>query len=465
MALGRIYRPVVDPQSCRSCCVCLRGCPAEALPDLRAEDSTLRGAAYGSRALPETRGVPGCQAACPLGQRVRDYVGELARGRWKDALFTIRSENPLPSICGYLCHHPCQSGCLREAVDAPIAIRELKLLAARYELAHAAEVRDELLARRNAPNGRRVAVVGSGPAGLTAAYDLLLAGCAVTAIEAAGGLGGMLRLAIPGFRLPRAVLDHELSMLAALGLDARTGSRIATPADLQGLRDEFDAVLLALGAARGTPLPVPGWNGGGCRDALGFLREFNGGLAPSFDGTVLVVGGGNVALDAARAALRCGAGEVRVVYRRDRADMPADPQEVSDAEKEGVKFDFRLLPREVERRGGAVAALVCQGTEPGAPDPAGRPLVALTGAETRLPAGSILAAVGQSAEHDFLPAGAVSREGTLLVDSGGRVSGCPGLFGAGDGVTGPSYVVQAMASGRAAAKSILDYLEATDVAA
>jgi NADPH-dependent glutamate synthase beta subunit-like oxidoreductase len=313
--------------------------------------------------------------------------------------------------------------------------------------------------------------VGSGPAGLTAAHDLLLAGCEVTVVEAADELGGMLRLAIPEFRLPRATLEHELATLAALGLAARTRARIGSSGDLERLRDEgFDAVLLALGAPLGAPLEIPGWQGPGCRDALSFLRDFNRGVAPSLEGTVLVLGGGNVALDAARAALRSGAAEVRVVYRRDRGDMPADPHELAEAEREGVKFSFRLLPGIVQRTesGGEVAALVCQVTEPGrsgTTDGRGRAPIALTGAEVRLEARWIFSAVGQSAEHPFLPAEAVKRDGTLLLAGDGQVPGLPGLFGAGDGVTGPSYVVQAMASGRAAAQKILSYLENRDAAA
>lgn len=462
MALGRVYRPVIDAGSCQTCCVCLKGCPAEVLPELQGEEGTLRGAAYGGMPSSAPEPLPPCQAACPVGQRVREYVGELARGRWKEAALAIRRENPLPSVCGYLCHHPCQTGCLRDRVDVSVAVRELKRAAARYEREHPEEVRSELLGRRRAPNGRRVAVVGSGPAGLTAAHDLLLAGCAVTILEAAPALGGMLRLAIPGFRLPRDVLEYEISTIEALGASVETGRRLVAPEDLARLRAEFDAVLLALGAPLGSGLGIPGWEGPGCLDALALLGAYNRGEAPALSGAVLVVGGGNVALDAARAALRSGAAEVRVVYRRDRADMPADPEELAEAENEGVRFEYRLLPGAVERGGGdAPSALVCRRTELGPGEGRGRALVALPDSQVRLPAQWIVSAVGQRAEHPFLPEGAVRADGRLLLGSDGQVPGHPGLFGAGDGVTGPSYVVQAMASGRSAAGSILAVLEGT----
>lgn len=456
MALGRIFRPVVDTDRCGSCGVCLRGCPVEVIPELREEEGTVRGAVYAAAAARDGTEAPPCQAACPLGQKVREYVGKLARGQWRDALLTVRQDNPLPSLCGYLCHHPCQAECLRSSVDGPVAIRELKRLATRYEREHVGEVRTVLLGRRSPPNGKRVAVVGSGPAGLTAAHDLALAGCEVTIVEAERELGGALRLAIPDFRLPRPVLDREISLVTGLGVRVEAGRAIAGPRDLAALQSEgHDAVLLAFGAQRGAGLDVPGWDGGGCDQALAFLKQYNAGRAPLFEGSVVVVGGGNVALDAARAALRCGAGEVWVVYRRDRGQMPVDPVEFREAEAEGVRFRFRAVPAAVERRGGEVRALRCRATELGLPDSGGRPVVVVSDEELCLRATRVIAAVGQSPEHPCLPATALRPDGRALVEAGSRVRGMPGLFAAGDGVSGPSYVVEAMASGRAAARDIL----------
>ena len=457
--LGRIVRPVIDADTCQSCQVCLRACPAELLPDLRAEADTVRGAVYRGTTLAEQQELPPCQAACPIGQRVPDYVGQLARGQWRDALYTIRQENPLPAVCGTLCNHACQTACLRGSLDAAVAIRELKRLATRYERGHADEVRGWLRERKAPSNGKRVAVVGSGPAGLTAAHDLALAGCAVTVFEGGDEAGGMLRHAIPDFRLPRDVLDHELSMLAALDIRIETGHWVQNAEELDGLLADHDAVLLALGAPRGTKLPIPGWGGADCLDALEFLRRTNRGEAPALSGSVLVVGGGNVALDAARAALRCGAGHVQVVYRREREQMPVDPFELREAEDEGITFFFRALPQAVERDGGRAAALTCQRTLLGPPDPSGRPSVVMSDETVRVPGQWVISAIGQAAEHPCVGGQAVKTDGRLRVDDSGAVPGRPGLFGAGDGITGPGYVVDAMASGRRTARGILDDME------
>ncbi len=457
--LGRIVRPVVDRAACQSCGVCLRACPAEALPDLRAEPTTVRGAVYRGAALPPPGDRPPCQAACPLGQRVREYLGQLARGEGREALFTIRQENPLPAVCGTLCNHACQAACVRGGLDAPVRIRELKLLAAAYDRDHPAEVAAWLRGRTQPSNGKRVTVVGSGPAGLTAAHDLALAGCAVTVVEAAAELGGMLRLAIPAFRLPREVIDREVATILGLGVRAETGRAVNTPADLDALAAGADAVLLALGAQGGAGLAVPGWDGPGCLDALGFLRAFNRGDGPELGGTVLVVGGGNVALDAARAARRRGAGVVRVVYRRSRAELPGDPGEVAEAEAEGIEFTFLTQPEAIRRRDGRVVGFAGRATELGPPDASGRPSVRPTDRVEELTASWVIAAVGQTPEHPFLPPEARGPDGRLRLGPDGQVTGRPGLFGAGDGVTGPGYAVDAMASGRAAARRILATLE------
>ncbi len=460
MSLGRIHRPVVDAGRCQSCCVCLRGCPAEVLPELQAEAATVRSAVYGSPSGEHRTESPPCEAACPLGQRVREYVGAMAQGRWREALLTIREDNPLPAVCGTLCSHPCQTECLRGTVDGPVTIRELKQMATRFEREHGEEVQAAMLARRLPSNGKRVAIVGSGPAGLTAAHDLVMAGCQVTLVEAEPELGGALRLAIPAFRLPREALDRDIEMLLRLGIRVEAGRPVTGTGDLEQLRAEgYDAVLLALGAQRGAGLPVPGWEGSECVDALRFLREFNDGRVSRLAGTTLVVGGGNVALDAARAALRCGSTEVSVVYRRDREHMPVDPEELADAEAEGVGFSFRTLPKAVERQDGRISGLVCQATELGPPDGSGRPSVVVADRVFRLPAARVIAAVGQAADHPCLPPDARRQDGRALVEVGHRVTGQPGLFAAGDGVTGPSYVVDAMASARAAARNILSFLE------
>ncbi|MDW7712461.1 MAG: FAD-dependent oxidoreductase [Deferrisomatales bacterium] len=458
MSLGRSHRPVVDPGACQVCGACARGCPAEVLPELRGEQDTLRGALYTKTPLAATERLPPCRAACPLGQDVRGYVGHLARGRWKEALLTIRRDNALPSVCGTLCHHPCQGECLRGAVDSPVAIRRLKLLAVRYEREHGQDVVAALAARKAPANGLRVAVVGSGPAGLAAAYDLVLGGCRVEVLEGGDEPGGLLSQAIPDFRFPREVLAHELSFLARLGISVETRSRVADPAALAALLARHDAVILAFGAGSGVPLGIPGWEGEGCLDALSYLRGVRRGQAPSLEGPVVVVGGGNVALDAARAARRAGAARVTVAYRRGRSEMPAAPEEVAEAEAEGIRFIFRVLPAVVERSEEGPAVLRCVETGPGVADADGRAGVVVTDRQVLFEARWVLAGVGQTPEHPCLPAEALHGDGRLRLDGSGQVAGRRGLFGAGDAVSGPSYVVAAMASGRAAARGVLAHL-------
>ena len=453
MSVTRTFRPVLDPERCETCGVCEGACPARHLPGLADEAGTVR-SAVARLALPG-RGRAPCEAACPLGQAVREYVDLLARGRPGEALGAILRDNPLPRVTGYLCHRPCEAACVRGGLDGAVAVRALKLRAA-WEGAGPPP----------APGGGagpRVAVVGSGPAGLTAAWELSRAGCRVTLVEAEDALGGMLRTAIPEFRLPPEALEADLADLGTLGWEVRTGCRLEGPAGLAALGAEgHEAVLLALGAAVGLPLPVPGWGGERCLDALEFLRRYRRGAAGRVEGDVVVVGGGNVALDAARAAARCGAASVRLVYRRGRADMPADPQEVAEAEAEGVVLRLRCLPTRIELDAGRVSALVGVETRPGPADGSGRPQpVAVEGAAWRLKAEWVLAAVGQRPDHGCVGGASVHEDGRLRLDPDGRVQGMPWVFGAGDGVVGPSFVTEAMASGRAAARRILEHLEET----
>ncbi|WP_461393760.1 FAD-dependent oxidoreductase, partial [Deferrisoma sp.] len=301
--------------------------------------------------------------------------------------------------------------------------------------------------------GPRVAVVGAGPAGLAAARDLALAGCRVTLVDAAAEPGGMLVQAIPPFRLPREAVAADLAPILALCAEVRLGTPVRDPEDLERLRAGHGAVVLALGAGRGLGLGVPGWGGGRCLDALSFLRAFCRGDPPALAGRVVVVGGGNVALDAARAAVRAGAGEVLVVYRRDEAQMPADPDEVARARAEGVGFRFLRAPEVVETRGDRIL-LRLRETRPA---PRGEPVAPGARVE-ELGAGWVLAAVGQAPEHPFLPVGLLDGRGRVRTGPGGEVPGLPGVFAAGDGVTGPGYLTEALASGRRAAASALALL-------
>ncbi|MBI5837091.1 MAG: FAD-dependent oxidoreductase [Candidatus Eisenbacteria bacterium] len=401
-----------------------------------------------------------CTAACPAGINVKAYVSLIAERRFAEALEVVRRRCPLPGICGRVCHHPCENACKRGHSDEPIAIRALKRVVADRE-------RD--FPRPAPPPGPtrsgRVAIVGSGPAGLTAAYDLALAGYPVTVFEADSEPGGMLRYGIADYRLPPGVLDAEIGVLQRAGVEIRTGMRLGRDLDLEGLRrDGYSATLLAVGAQIGRPLSVPGEES--CpvvEDALRFLRRVNSGSRTFPGNRVVVIGGGSTAVEAARTALRLGAKSVEVVYRRYREELLASRYEIEAAEREGVNFSFLVAPSRVLLEGQRLAGLECMKVGLGEPDGSGRrrPIL-IPGSEFVVQADRVLAAVGQEADLDFLdPADRerASKGGRLPIDERTALTALPGVFAAGDVVTGPATVIEAIAAGHRAAESIRHHIE------
>ena len=281
-----------------------------------------------------------CKEACPAGVDVPRYLRFIAAGKYAAALAVIRESIPLPAVCGYVCPAPCEIKCqLAGVADAPEAIRTLK----RFAADHASPERPG--DRRMPLTGKRVAIVGSGPAGLTAAYYLARAGHRPTVFEALPESGGMMRLGIPAYRLPRNVLDADIEAIKKTGVEVKTGIRIESPDSL--LAEGYDAVFIAVGAHRGARMGIEGEGSPGVVDALSFLREVNLGKSPDVAKRVAVVGGGNSAVDAARTALRLGAKEVTIVYRRTRTEMRAYPGEIEEAIREGVHFEFLASPRRI----------------------------------------------------------------------------------------------------------------------
>lgn len=397
-----------------------------------------------------------CTAACPAGINVKAYVSLISEGRFGEALEVVRRHCPLPSICGRVCHHPCEAACLRASVDAPIAIRALKRF-----VADAGLVGSEAAPMPDENRAEKVAVVGSGPAGLTAAYDLRLQGYPVTIFEAAPKPGGMLRYGIADYRLPPDVLDAEIAILCRTGIDIRTETSITGLAAVEDLlADGYDAVLLAVGAQRGRKLGIPGDDGPGVDDALAFLRRVNEGGRLAVPDSVVVVGGGSTAIEAARVALRLGADNVKIVYRRTWEEMPAGEDEVVIAAAEGVKFQFLASPGRVVAKDGSLVGLECLQVALGEPDDGGRRRpVPMPGTEFVVPAGLILAAVGQQADLDRMPASdAMIERGLVIADAETTMTLHEAVFAAGDVVTGPATVVEAIAAGHRAAEAIIGYL-------
>jgi len=389
-----------------------------------------------------------CEHTCPAGVDVPRYIRLIAAGRYDDALEVIRERIPFPSVCGRVCVQPCATRCRRGAMEGPLSVRALKRFASERGKARAPE--------KKPPTGKKVAVVGSGPAGLTAAYFLALLGHDVTVFEASDQLGGMLRDGIPPYRLPRGVLDAELDLILGVGVEARTRSCVESPPEL--LAQGFDAVFVAPGAQRGSRLGVPGEDLPGVLEAIEFLRRANRGERPGPLGRVAVIGGGNTAIDAARMALRLAASSVTVLYRRTRAEMPADPDELHAAEEEGVRFQFLVAPTGIERRAG-VLALGLVRMELGELDDSGRARpVPVKGSEFSLEFDTIVPAVGQEVNVSRCRGLECERRGRLLADPDTLATSVRGVFAGGDAVTGPDSVIAAIAQGRRAAQAIDRFL-------
>lgn len=407
-----------------------------------------------------------CTQACPAGVNVKAYVSLIAERRFADALEVIRRRCPLPGICGRVCHHPCEAACKRGATDQPLAIRALKRFVADQE---------REMPRPEPPPGarrpERVAVVGAGPAGLTAAYDLSLAGYPVTVFEGETEPGGMLRYGITAYRLPRDVLDAEIEVLVRAGVEIRTGRRLGRELELEELlAGDYAAVLLAVGAQRGRRLGLRGEGkrpGEGERpeveDALTFLRRVNEGDTRPVEGRVVVVGGGSTAVEAARTARRLGAKSVEILYRRYREELLAGAEEVAAAEAEGIRFRFLVTPVRAVVEEDRLAGLECVRVGLGEPDASGRrrPLQ-IPGSELVVPAERVLAAVGQRADLSFVPPVVMTQvtgKGRLLVDPETAMTRLFGIFAAGDAVSGPATVIEAIAAGHRAAGSIRRWVE------
>ncbi|NWF77405.1 MAG: FAD-dependent oxidoreductase [Chloroflexi bacterium] len=395
--------------------------------------------------------IPPCQAACPLHMEIGEYVDLVAQGKVMEALQVIRDGNPFPSICAYVCTHPCEDACRRSQVDEPIAIRALK----RFAVEFGGDRMIELEAVTT--QSEKVAVVGSGPAGLACAYYLRKLGYPVTIFEAYSEPGGMLRVGIPQYRLPREVVDTEVQRLTHMGVEIKTNTRVVS---LDLLFDmAYKAVFITVGAHQGLRMGIEGEDSPGVIDGATFLREVNLGLKPSLGDRVGVVGGGNVAIDAARAAVRLGAHKVSIIYRRSREEMPASPSEIEQALEEGIETMFLVTPIRVKRENGHLN-VTCVKMELGEPDADGRRRpIPIKGSEFNTEFDTLITAIGQAPQlsEDFRLR--IGRGSTIQVDPVTLTTNRAGVFAGGDAVTGPATVTQALASGRQAAFRIDDYLQ------
>ncbi len=456
MVEGRTHRPLIHSPKCQSCDICLRGCPAELVPEYRKEEESLRGALYQgklqSRAPKESIPLPPCQEACPIHQDARGYVALIAKGKFEEALELIREANPLPAVCGYICHHPCEEACLRGQVDQPVPIRLLK----RFISEHSGRIRPK---RRAKGRREKILVVGSGPAGLACANDLCLSGFKVTLYEALPVLGGMLRVGIPEFRLPREVLQREIDVIRELGVEMKIHHPFRFEGNGKSLkRLGFDAIFLSMGAHRSLKLNLPGETLQGVHPGVEFLREINLGKKVELGKKVAIIGGGNVAIDVARSVLRLGSKRVDLYYRRSREEMPAIPEEVEQAIREGVRLHLLTAPVRMIGREGKVVGMECLRMRLGEPDEKGRKRpIPIQGSNFKVDADTIISAVGQGLDQRQVKGLEKNPDGTIRVDEKGQTS-VKGIFAGGDMVTGPGWAIDAIASGKRCAKAIEEYL-------
>lgn len=402
-----------------------------------------------------------CTAACPANVRIPEFIDDIRSKRFLPALSTIRETLPLPGLCGRVCPHPCEKACLRGEIDEPVNIMALKQSAWNYEYY---KQQPPVIPPKKEPSGKMCAIIGAGPAGLTAAYYLALAGHRVDIFDMLSEPGGMAAVGIPDFRQPRKLLAHEVNIVRSLGVNIHCGRTLGKDITIKYLKDTYDSVLIAVGAWKPQESGIADSAGvyGVEESGIGFLREAAEGRSVIQKGEkVVVVGGGNTAIDCARTALRFGA-QVSLLYRRSRDEMPAEAEESADAEAEGVRFMMLTAPVRAVSENEKLIGLECVKMRLGSPDATGRrsPEVVF-GSNFIVPCDRVIPAIGQKSDLSFISADdgiEVSKWSTIKTSEIFHNTGLPGFFAAGDCISGPNTVVRAVGSGRWAAKMMDRYM-------
>jgi len=462
----------IDMEKCTACGECSKVCPIDVANDF---DQGLgrRKAAFKRypQAMPsaytiEKKGTAPCKAACPANPSFQGCVALMAEGKYKEAFELFRSEHPFPGICGRVCHHPCETACTRAKVDAPVSIMALHRFLADW----ARENKISFLAEKKDRRKEKVAVIGSGPAGLACAYFLAVEGFSVTVFEKQNVLGGMLTLGIPPYRLPRDIIDEEIDILRQLGVEFQTGVNLGSDVTIGQLREQgYDAFFMAIGSQECKSLGIEGEEYQGVWPGVDYLLRINLGEKIDLGDRVAVIGGGNVAMDAVRTALRNGSENPFILYRRSEAEMPANAEEIEECREEGIEIMTLTHPVRVIETGGKVTAIECIRMQLGTPDDSGRRRPEpVEGSEFTIEVDALVPAIGQESDWACLTdecACTLSDWGTMDVNPVTLQTTDPDIFAGGDAVTGPATVVEAIAAGKTAAESIRRFILNEDLAA
>ncbi len=397
---------------------------------------------------------PPCVLECPAHTDCQGYVGLIANGQYKEAVALIKEQLPIPASIGRVCPHPCESACRRTMVEEPVAIAALKAFVGDLDLQG-----ESYMADIKALTGKKAAVVGAGPAGLTCAYFLAREGHSVTVYEAMPNPGGMLRYGIPEYRLPKAVLDQEVELIQRMGVEIIYNTKLGRDISIDELKQKYDAVCLAVGAWESSALGCAGQDMAGVLGGIDFLREAAFNKSMKIGNRVLVVGGGNTAMDVARTAVRLGAEKVSVIYRRTREEMPAEDIEVVEAGEEGVEFNFLYAPIEVVGNGSKAVGLKCQRMRLGEPDASGRRKPEPVPGEVVLfEADVVISAIGQKVTMEGINSVKLTKYGTIEIDERTYETNIPGVFAGGDAVTGPKIAIEAVGYGKRCAIAMDGYM-------
>ncbi len=436
------FSPSLKDSGCKFCRACVEVCPSGALVDKEVySEQECR-----AKLLP-------CKDSCPAGIDVARYLRLIAEGRFQDSLEVIREKVPFPHVLGCVCTHPCEDACFRGEVNEAIAIRALKRFVAERDSG-----RWRSKVEITPDTGKKIAIVGSGPCGLTAAWFLRKLGHSVTVFESSSKAGGMMRTAIPEYRLPRDILDKEIKDIINLGINLKVNTKIISLDELFKEQKGFDAVFVAIGASCGIKMGISGEDDTRVLEGLALLKAINCGESVDIAGDIAVVGGGNVAIDVARSVLRTGAKSVTILYRRTRNEMPALEEEITEALEEGVKIDFLIVPQKV-LPGKNKLNIECIRVQLGEPDASGRRRpVPVEGSEKVLEFDRLVMAIGQKPLVDEKFDLALNKKGYIAVEEEMFLTSKKGVFSGGDVVTGPDSVIGAIQAGRSAAMAIDKYL-------